>query len=493
MPIDEISEHNIVGRTAELEILEELDQSPKAQLITVYGRRRVGKTFLIRNFFTRPNNGRRFFEVIGLKNGNKEKQLQIFMEAFNRTFPEAAFVYPPKDWHEALTALCRVVEQLEVKPVIFFDELPWLASKRSQLLDELDHFWNSRLEKIAGLKFILCGSAASWMLDRIVHNKAGLHNRITRIINLRPFSLGETQEYLQARGISLHTQALIELYMCTGGIPYYLDWIPTGYSVNQIIERLCFDPNGILVKEYDSLMGSLFNNAELHLTLIGRIASKHYGISRAELVNSLGISDGGHITKALQELESSLFIKEFSSFPGGTRNRYFQVVDHFTRFYFKWMKTLELQSTKLPQYYWQKQSQTPAYFSWAGYSFEIVCLNHIDQILDSLKISGILVEPSNWRSFHQGRSAQIDLVLKRADRVINLCEVKHTNTPIAIDQNLRESLLRKIAAFQAETKTKLPVTGVVISSSGFIEKPNPRKHYDGIVSGLISGSELVEV
>ena len=215
----------VIGRQEEIKQLEKIFQSQNAEFVAVYGRRRIGKTYLIKQFF--KDKKCLFLKSSGLLNGKLKIQLENFQKEIEATFYEnrpgmrlSAF----SNWNDAFRALHDAIELFAEKQkiVIFLDEFPWMAKPKSGLLEALDYFWNRFWSEDKRIKLIICGSAASWIIENILHNTGGLHNRVTLKLHLSPFSLKETQDYLQSKKIKYNLDQILKLYMCIGGVPYYL-------------------------------------------------------------------------------------------------------------------------------------------------------------------------------------------------------------------------------------------------------------------------------
>jgi uncharacterized protein len=459
---------NISGRQKELKILGDLLEKQEGQFLAVYGRRRVGKTHLIREFFKDKG---RYFEVIGLKDGSLANQLGLFKEAFQATFYPEIPIAIPKNWHEALTLLTKEIEkEPSKKTIIFFDELPWLASRRSGFIQQLDHFWNSRWSKWKNVVLVVCGSAASWMLEKLIYAKGGLHNRLTQTIHLLPFTLQETKNYLENRGIRLNHEQVLEIYMVMGGVPYYLNALRKGYSAAQNINETCFTSDGLLFLEFDRLFASLFGEEEVYLRLIAEIGNHRYGIGRERLLKKVKIKTGGRSHKRLRELEQAGFIASFTPY-GKQTEIYYRLIDEYTCFYLHWLKKrpkgILSAATKN---YWLKKMTSPAWNSWAGYVFEGICLKHAAQIAEAMGLESIPFEVGNWRTVprldQNIRGAQIDLLFDRDDGVIALCEIKFSRKEFIIDRKQALVLEERRDIFQKHLKTKKQLLWTLISPHG---------------------------
>jgi hypothetical protein len=461
--------NEIIGREKEKKILSKILALKEPEFLAIYGRRRVGKTFLIRNFF--KNEGI-YFEVTGQYKTNYKQQLENFHNALLKTFQSTRPIPKPASWKEALSLLTFLIKtQLgKEKIILFFDELPWLATQRSGLLSVIDYEWNTEWSNVNNLKLIVCGSAASWVLDNIINATGGLHNRITNTIHLKPFGLGETDEYLKIRGIRLKPIQILELYMVMGGIPYYLNQIEKGKSATEIINTVCFTEDGLLFSEYDRLFRSLFKKAEMHLKIIQKIAMKRNHISRQELINAGGFSSGGGLHDKIKELVSSGFIQEFVPFGKKSRDTVLKITDEYTLFFLEWIGPIKKRGPITNPNYWLNASKQQKYRTWTGYAFEAVCVKHVQQIIKSLGIENVAGEIGKWHFSPAAGSkksgAQIDLIINRFDDCINICEIKFSKNKYAIDKKNAHNLLNKINVFEEKTGTKKQIFLTMITTMG---------------------------
>jgi hypothetical protein len=453
----------IIGRKPEQETLKRVFSSRKSEFIILYGRRRVGKTFLINqlfgDFFT--------FRMSALSNATLDKQLLNFHATLKAASPVFAESAQPANWFEAFQQLIQLVQEShQTRKVIFFDELPWLDSYGSDFLQALEHFWNSWASIRSDVLLIGCGSAASWMISQLIHNPGGLHNRITERILLQPFTLAETEAFLKSKGAVYDRYQLLELYMAMGGIPYYLENVQVNRSIPQNIDRMFFTPGAILNLEYTDLYRSLFNRPERHIAFVEALAQKSKGMSRRELLLAARIPDGGAATATLDELEQSGFIRRYFPFGKVKRDALYQLIDPYTLFYLTFVKDSKAEGLGA----WIEQSKSPRWRAWSGYAFEYICRYHIDSIKKSLGINGIYAEISNWRSKGSEAGAQIDLLIDRSDRVINICEMKFSVKQFTIDKAYAANLRNKIAVFRDESGTNKTLFFTIITTFGL--KPN---------------------
>lgn len=448
----------LIGRVHEHELLERKYQSDKSEFVALYGRRRVGKTFLVRSVFKQ----RFTFQLTGLSGANLKTQLQNFNYAVQEQHPLIK-LESLSSWMEAFQVLKKIIEKSrQKKKVIFMDELPWLDTQNSGFIQALEHFWNSWASARKDVLLVVCGSAASWMIHKLINNKGGLHNRITLRIRVEPFTLRECAAFMKYKKIQLDHYQLIQLYMVLGGIPFYWDEVQKGMSAAQNINRLCFMPEGLLSNEFSNLFKSLFNRAERHETIVEALAKKSMGLSREELIVHTGIANGGNFTRLLQELEESGFIRKYIPFGKKNRDSLFQLCDFYSLFYMKFLQ-LHKRTTERD---WMKMIDNPAYRAWSGYAFEQICLMHSKEIKKALGISGVETSEFSWRSSLYSNGAQIDLLIDRRDGVINLCEMKFAMHPFTIDKKYAAELRNKLGVFKQETNTRKALFLTMITTFG---------------------------
>lgn len=469
-----------VGRQRERAILEGLWAQNSSELVSITGRRRVGKTFLIKEVFRKIGID---FKVSGLQNGSKQEQMLAFELGLAEAKGTDPTGQPFANWQMAFVKLIGHLKSLEKeeKIVVFLDELPWLATPRSGFLRAFSFFWNNWAVD-QNIMVIICGSAASWMIQKVVRDKGGLHNRITQRIQLEPFTLRETREYLHSKNFSYSDQAITELYMALGGIPFYLRELSPDLSVAQNIDQQCFARAGSLYDEFSRLYPALFERAERHMEVVRVLAAHHYGMDRQQIITSTTLSDGGGLSKTLEELEFSGFIVGYYSFHKKKRNRIFRLVDEYSLFYLRFVEKNKLEGSGT----WEKLSQLPNYKTWSGYAFENVGLRHLKHIKKALGISGVYTTTSTFYhsgSDQQGR-LQIDLIIDRADKAINLCEFKFYSQPIAFTPSQLQELEARKEAFRSLTRTDKTLFTSLISTKGLAPKTP--------VGGVINQSVTLE-
>lgn len=447
----------IIGRISEIKILKEALNNNKSELIAVYGRRRVGKTFLVREFYS--NNI--VFDVNGLLGGSLKDQLQNFAkEIFNRSKKSVSGI---NSWFEMFTLLEKYLDKKndKKKKVIFIDELPWIATAKSKFLMAFEIFWNNYCTKRDDLVVVICGSAASFMVQKIIKNKGGLHNRVTRKIRLLPFNLYETKLFLKSRGINYTNYDILQVYMAIGGVPHYLDKLQKGLSVSQNIDGLCFSKDGILNDEFKQLYASLFDDSEKHMKIIKTLSASNKGLPRKELIVSSGLASGGDFSLKLDELLESGFVSEYAYYQNKKQLTLYRLSDEYSKFYLKFIENNKTGGEGT----WLKLSQAQPYKTWLGFAFETVCLKHVNQIKKALKIEAIYATNHSW--FNE--NAQIDLLIDRADNIINLCEMKFYNAEIIIDKKMYLNFKNKIAELTTTIETKKNVYLTMITTYGVKE------------------------
>lgn len=452
----------IIGRTEEMAVLKSAIASKEAELIAIYGRRRIGKTYLIRNYYE----DRIAFELTGMNNGSLKAQLLQFSKALQKASNAPLPLAPPKSWVEAFTALEGMLSSLSKKKkwVVFFDEFPWLNSRKSGFLEAFDHFWNTWASRQSQLVVVICGSAASWMIENIVNAKGGLHNRITRSIRLLPFSISETKAYLQSRSVHLDHYQFLQLYMALGGVPHYLRNVERGQSATQAINKICFTKAGALQGEFNNLYQSLFEHADNHIKTVRALSQTAKGLTRQQIIDVCGFSSGGGTTDMLNELEQSGFIQSATPYGKTSREAIYRLADEFSLFYLRFMDGVKITGDDM----WSRISAMNAYKIWCGMSFEAICLKHLPQIKKALGVSGVHSEESPWRysGTKTESGAQIDLLIDRSDRTINICEMKFYTGEFTVDKTYAAELDRKLKVFREQTKTRKALFLTFITTYG---------------------------
>ena len=480
----------IIGRQYEQKQLNRIFQSVEPEFVAVYGRRRVGKTYLIRNFFDQK--ACIFFRSSGIHKGSLKKQLEKFKQEIENTFYKGTQLSAFANWHDAFSALKDAINLFadKQKIVVFLDEIPWMSTPKSGLLEALDYYWNRYWSENNKIKLIICGSAASWIIDHVLHDTGGLHNRVTLRLPIEPFTLAEVKEYLTYKKVNYNNEQILTLYMCLGGIPFYLNFIEKGLSAIQNINNACFSKKGTLYDEFELLFASLFKKHEIHEEIIRFIAHKREGVRRSEIESHF--HKGGRLTGRLKELEEAGFILAFTPWKK-ERGIYYKIVDEYTLFYLTWIapRALNRISKNIDDRYWEILSTKPAWKAWSGYAFESICFKHISQIKKTLDIPDG-TEIASWR-YAPGKNeeisgAQIDLIFDRPDGIVNLCEIKYCSSPFVIDKKYAVHLLSREKIYRQVTKTRKQIFHSVIVSAGL----KKTMYSEELIASTVTLADLVK-
>ncbi len=469
--------HNIAGRKDEMQILSDALHSHRSELIAVYGRRRIGKTYLIREYYDKHI----IFSFTGLSTGKRPEQIKNFMLKLNEATNEFSGHKQAADWLEAFSLLKSFLKKKKEsrrKKVIFIDEFPWVDSHKSGFLPAFENFWNDYCTTRRDLIVVVCGSAASYMIKKIINNSKGLSKRITQSIKLKPFNLQETKAFFKYKGILMEEYEILKIYMALGGVAEYLEHVKAGDSAVTCIENLCFKPGAYLANEYREVFKSLFNENSFHQKIMDALAdSPKKGISRDEILAKLKISSGGKFSNSLEELIQSGFVLKYDAYKNNSKATLYRIFDEFCLFYLKFM--LPNKGTK-----WAQIFQKQEYKSWCGFAFETICLKHSEAIKRALRCDQIDSKNYSWHN----QQAQVDLVIDRADDVVNLCEIKFYNDEFSMDAGYLQELRNKETQFRLSRKSKKSLYTVLISSWGL--KPN--QYSRAIVSNNLTMSCLFE-
>lgn len=462
----------VAGRKEEIKILQDLLKKDESAFLALYGRRRIGKTYLIREVYKQQL----VFECSGLHQRDMSQQLENFwLTLIDKTKPELL----PKTWLQAFSLLKTYISGLNTKQkkVVFLDEIAWFETPRSGFLAALDQFWNQFCSKRKDILLVICGSAASWIIDKVINNRGGLHNRVTDHIRLLPFTLKETKAYLELNNVRLTLKDITSLYMSTGGIPYYLKDVKPGKSVAQLLDELFFKQHAKLKGEFDNLYASLFKNSHLHVAIVKALATRNKGLTRNEILSETGITSGGGFTLLLHELVACGFVKEIYPIHKTKEDTLYRLVDEYSIFYFKFLMNQK------PNESWLQLSNTQSYKIWQGYAFETCCFKHINQIKKALGISGIISNEYSWVQKGTGteKGTQLDFIIDRNDNCINLLELKYYDTEFEVTQNYAQQLIEKASVFKVKNRIKKNVFITLLTVNGV--KMN--EHYLGAVTNQL--------
>lgn len=475
----------IVGRKYEQQLILERCESGKAELVAVYGRRRVGKTFLIRKIF----DDKFAFSFTGMYEVSRSVQLEYFRSVLQQYSRQP--VPRLKDWFMAFDALRQYLETLlsQEQVVVFLDELPWMDTPKSNFMAAFGAFWNTWASTKPNVKIFVCGSATTWMLSHLIGDKGGLYGRVSRAIYLAPFSLGETEEFLQdIKEMKLSRRQVLEIYMILGGIPYYLDMLENGTPIDTMIDRLFFEQGAPLKGEFDFLFRSLFKDSNIYRNVIEVLSSKMKGMNRKELMDSLKLKSGGQLTEVLDNLLKCDFIRRYSAIGKTERDAMYQLTDLFSLFHLRFVANNNGQD----EHFWSNMRNEGSRLAWSGYAFEQVCFHHVAQIKKALGISGILSNVYSWscRPFvatdgSEWKGGQIDMLIDRADGAINICEMKYAQSEYVIDADYEQRLRERMASFAAVTKTKKALLHTFVTTYGV-----KRNIHSGMVNSEVKMDDL---
>ena len=452
--------NEIVGRKREIELLQRIVESGEHEFVAVYGRRRVGKTFLIKQFF----NNKFTFYFSGSENSTMKTQLENFKIAFQIYFN--MIIPTPENWTIAFEMLRKEIirSKKRGRKVIFIDEMPWLATMGSNFIQTFEYWWNTYASSNPDILLVVCGSSTSWMLNKIIKNRGGLHHRVTRQISLQPFSLKECEDLAKKQKMKFDKSQILDYYMVIGGVPHYWKQLDKAKGLPQNIDNLIFNNGATLKNEFTEIYNSLFRNSEKYILLIIAIGKKRMGLTREEIVNSSNLPDGGAITKMLEELEQCGFVRSYYAFGKKRHNKIYQLIDLYSLFYLNFIHN----KINIDENFWTNNFRAPTINTWRGYAFEQVCLLHIPQIKHKLGISGVSTNYSSWRNtdLETKQTTQIDLVIDRNDQVINLCEMKYSKDEYVITKEYNDTLRKRYAIFTDETKTRKTVHTTMITTFG---------------------------
>ena len=454
----------IIGRKKEIKQLTEYYNSGKAEFVAVYGRRRIGKTYLVHNLF-RDNFA---FEMSGSIDAPAEAQLSNFGYAL-REFGDSSLAIPA-NWAEAFEALKHLLKKkLSGKRLlVFIDEFPCLDTRKSGFQQAFEHFWNDWASKQSEMMLIVCGSATSWMITNLIDSHGGLHNRITHEMYLAPFCLEETEELLQANGFTWSRLSILQIYSIMGGVPYYLSLLDKSQGVEANVDRLFFSDHAELKREYDRLYASLFKNSEIYMKVIEALASCKQGLTRKEIAEKLKLPSGGTLTKVIRELINCDFVRDYNTRERKIKQKdqIYHLMDLYTLFYMQFCHPASTDTA-----YWSHQMGKPRQNTWYGLAFERICMLHIPQIKHQLGIDQIYTEYYSWRSKQSVPAAQIDLLIERADNLVNLCEIKYSQMPYTITKEEDMRIRNRIADFVGETGIRSGILTTFITTFGLRQCP----------------------
>lgn len=469
----------IIGREKELKLLKSLVESEYSEFVAVYGRRRVGKTFLVREAF----NYSFTFQHAGLAKQSMRKQLTAWMYSLKDAGMQVKAA--PKNWLDAFDLLKDLIkESSDAKKVIFIDQMPWMDTPRSGFVSALESFWNGWASGRKDVLLVICGSATSWIINKIIKNHGGLHNRVTHKMPLNPFTLHECELLARNLKLGMEHRQLFEMYMVLGGIPFYWTLLQKELSAAQNIDRLFFGPDAELKGEFDELYASLFREPELYMTVVRTLGKKRVGMTRNELIEEGKIDDGGDLSKVLEDLESCGFIRKYNLLDRAKKGAVIQLIDFYTLFYFKMVEGNEQERN-----YWSGSLSSRQHDIWCGLAFERVCLWHVEEIKRAMSIGGVLSREAAWYSPRKRgeteRGAQIDLVIDRNDDIVNVCEMKYYRGEVVLDQEEEERIENRINRLKRESGTDKAVRAILVTTKGL-----KRNSHSELIQMVVTADDL---
>ena len=435
----------MVGREEEIREMNERYDSGRPEFIAVYGRRRVGKTYLIdealKDRITFRHSGLSPVDEQNHKNGLKEQLRHFYLSLQLQGMKKSKC---PTSWLEAFFMLEKHLQSIDdgSRQVVFMDELPWMDTPRSGFITALEAFWNGWAYHRDNMMLVVCGSATSWMTDKLINNYGGLYGRLTSRMKLAPFTLSECERFFQSKGITLSRYDIAQGYMVVGGIPYYLDYMRKGLSLAQNIDRMFFFEGAKLRDEYDRLFASVFSNPEQMKSIVQLLGTRHSGFTRQEILAKTGLDDGGAVTKLLKTLEVSDFIKSYIPFGKGKRDLHYKLTDPFCLFHLRFVQS----QTEIDPDFWMHNVASQSVSAWRGIAFEELCFSHVGQIKKALDILGVSSRQSAFvvKGDNETEGMQIDLLIDRKDNVLNLCEMKFVSSEFEVDNDYEKKLRHRL-------------------------------------------------
>ncbi len=476
----------MVGRKAEISALNRLYERNSAELVAIYGRRRIGKTYLVDETFS----GRITFRHAGLAPNRQDAKGQLKMQLEH--FYNSLLLHgmgecgKPKTWLDAFFLLERFLQKTDngLRQLVFIDELPWLDTPRSGFVQAFEGFWNTWGCHRKNLMLVVCGSANSWVLDKLINAHGGLYNRVTYEIRLSPFTLSECEEFYRSNGVKLSRYDIVQSHMVFGGIPFYMGYVSGERSLAQSIDDVFFAKNAQLRDEFDRLFESAFEDPERIMAIVSLLGTKNAGYTRGEIIEKLHFSEGGTVAKSLKALVASDFVVKYVPFGFGKRDVHYKLVDPFCLFYLHFMKNRKTANER----FWQQNVSSQSLSSWRGIAFENICFNHVEQLKKALGISGVITQTSAWsKRSDDGNGTQIDLLIIRNDNVINMCELKFYSGEYEVDNAYYKTLLNRETILQGQVSPKIAIRSTLVTTFGL-----RKNEYSGAFSNVILLDDLFE-
>ena len=472
----------MIGRTKEINELNYLYDRNEAELVAIYGRRRVGKTYLVDEVFKDRITFRHAgLSPVEMKEHPEIRPLKQQLQAFyySLLYHGMKKSHCPKDWLEAFYMLEVFLRDRDdgTRQLVFLDELPWMDTNSSGFITGSESFWNGWGCHRKNLMVVVCGSANSWILDKLINNHGGLYNRVTYEIKLEPFNLAECEKFLKECGVKLSRYDITQSYMIVGGIPYYMKYYEPGKSLAQNVDRLFFEKNSKLKNEYNRLFSSVFNNPERMKMLVEFLSQRSSGYTRKEIIENTDAKDGGILSENLEALIASDFIIKYVPFGIGKREEHYKLIDPFCIFYLKFVKD----RNRIENGFWQQNVTSHSISAWRGFAFENVCFNHINQIKKALNILGVYSQQYAWIKRDSEEGTQIDLIIERNDNIVNMCEIKFYSDEFVVKEDYDRLLRSRRSILAEKIKKKYVIHSTLISTYG-IKNNEYRWSFDSVIT-----------
>ena len=440
---------SIIGREEEIAVLERLYNSKKSEFLAIYGRRRVGKSFLVSEVY----GTKIVFKSVGTYLKDNDRNYETYRRLQLDHFYDALLLsglgkeeQRPANWREAFLLLRKLLAGIRMRrKVVLIDELPWLAGPQSsEMIAELGYFWNSWADDQRNIVLVVCGSATSWMLDNVIRDYGGLHGRLTGVIKLKPFTLAECARYYRKNGFRLSQYEMCIGYMALGGVPFYLDKLRNDLTMTENIDAIFFADEKIH-QEYKDVYAGLYASKDRYVDIVKALGARFYGMTQAEIAIHLGIGRGGTLSQMIDNLVESGIIRKYPRYGKQRVEMVYQLKDFFSLFYLRFVE-----GTQVRTGLWSTMHRTPIYNTWAGNTFELLCIEHLSKIQDTLRIASVDRNYCWKGESPNGRGAQIDLLLEsKSSRTDYVCEMKFSGSKYAITSDDEENLLNKLDAFAA--------------------------------------------
>ncbi len=468
-----------IGRTYELQQLQDKYNTNKSELVAIYGRRRIGKSSLVEKF---AEDKEFFYKFEGIEGENTKGQMTTFAKILGNYVDDSFLDKIDFDsWHGLFQYLTeRLVDNKnrQKKLVLFFDEIQWMAVRRDRMISIIKYFWDN-FWKNMNVVLILCGSIASFMVKRIIHSKA-LYGRITLEILLKGLWPDEAAKFF---GNKRSNEEILKYLLVLGGVPRYLEEINLNRSFNQNINTLCFSKNGLLLNEIDKIFYSQFKEVETYLKIVSVLKGKL--LTFKDIAEKTAKKSGGSLRAAIELLIDAELVDFFISLDKGWNSKFrkYRIGDEFLAFYFKYMEP----NTRLIQTGGQtrlfEKVSAESLDVWLGFAFERFCLKYSTYLagLMGFKEEMLLAAPY-FKSGQEG--FQLDLVYKRTDKVIVACEIKFYNGPIS--PSIIPEMEKKCAAM--EIPRGFTLEKALISKYG----PDQALQDTGYFNYYVTGEEIVK-